>query len=160
MGLWGIVSAMPYVLLAIGVAIGLWGLYRFLTNATPKQVITMLLTVTTGVLAAALFVLAVSGRLPAAMALLAGLWPIGVGLYRMRYGEKKKQSPGPQPANTPMTRAEALEILGLDAGADVDAINDSYRRLMQKVHPDHEGSEWMAAKLNAARDLLLSPDQN
>lgn len=152
---------MPYVLLAIGVVVGLWGLYRFLTNATPKQVMMMLLTVVTGVLAAALFVLAVSGRLPAAMALLAGLWPVGVALYRMRYGggSAKKAKPSHPPSG--MTRAEALEILGLDddPNADADTVNDAYRRLMQKVHPDHEGNEWMAAKLNAARDFLLGPDQ-
>ena len=29
------------------------------------------------------------------------------------------------------------------------------KRLMKKVHPDTQGSEWMASKLNDAKDYLL-----
>ena len=54
-----------------------------------------------------------------------------------------------------MDRAEALEILGLDDGADEDAIRDAHRRLMQQVHPDKGGSDYLAAKINQARDVLM-----
>ena len=53
-----------------------------------------------------------------------------------------------------MTREEALSILGLEAGAGPEAVRDAHRRLMARVHPDHGGSTWLAAKLNQARDLL------
>lgn len=53
-----------------------------------------------------------------------------------------------------MTRDEALEVLGLEDGASERDINDAYRRLMSQVHPDKGGSDWMAAKLNAARKTL------
>lgn len=54
-----------------------------------------------------------------------------------------------------MTREEALEVLGLGASADADAIRAAYRRLMARAHPDQGGSTWMAAKLNEARAVLL-----
>lgn len=141
---------MPYALLALGVLVGLYGLYLFLLNATPRQAGTMVITILTGIMALALFLLAITGRLPAALAILAALWPVAVGFLRQR-GKTRKT----EPAAKTMTRAEALEILGLNEPAGTAAIDEAYKRLMLKVHPDQQGSEWMAAKLNAARDFLL-----
>lgn len=60
-----------------------------------------------------------------------------------------------RPPGAPMDRTEALRVLGLDEGADDEAIKEAYRRLMAQAHPDHGGSAWMAAKLNEAREALL-----
>jgi hypothetical protein len=54
-----------------------------------------------------------------------------------------------------MSRAEAYEVLGLKAGADEAAIRAAHRRLMLGAHPDHGGSDWLAARINQARDVLL-----
>jgi hypothetical protein len=62
---------------------------------------------------------------------------------------------GPRAASTGMSREEALEILGLDAKASKRDIHEAHRRLMQQVHPDHGGSNYLAAKINQAKDLLL-----
>jgi len=54
-----------------------------------------------------------------------------------------------------MTREEALAVLGLAEGADEAAIRSAHRRLMRSAHPDQGGSDWLAARLNEARDVLL-----
>ncbi len=57
--------------------------------------------------------------------------------------------------NGDMSEAEALEVLGLSKGATRQEIIDAHRRLMQKLHPDHGGSTYLATRINAARDRLM-----
>lgn len=142
---------MPYLLLFIGLIVGAYALYRFFLRANVDEIKSFLFMAVTLVLCLALFLLAITGRLPAAIAIITAMWPIALGWWKMKH---RKDEPGP-PASGPMTRDEALDILGLKEGASPKDIKDAYKKLMNKVHPDHEGSEWMAAKLNQARDLLL-----
>ena len=54
-----------------------------------------------------------------------------------------------------MSRAEALDILGLEEGASETDIETAYKALIVKNHPDQGGTDWLAARLNEARDILL-----
>lgn len=54
-----------------------------------------------------------------------------------------------------MELAEARDLLGLPLGADREAIVAAHRRLIARNHPDSGGTQALAARLNAARDLLL-----
>lgn len=54
-----------------------------------------------------------------------------------------------------LSRAEAYQILGLPPDASRGEVQQAYRRLIQRVHPDHGGSAYLAARLNQARELLL-----
>jgi hypothetical protein len=66
------------------------------------------------------------------------------------------QSASAAPAAEPgMSEAVALEILGLHQGATREDVVLAHRRLMQKMHPDRGGSDYLAKKINAARDFLL-----
>lgn len=55
-----------------------------------------------------------------------------------------------------MTRDEALSVLGLEPGAEANEIKAAHRRLMMACHPDHGGSDWLAARINRAKDVLLA----
>ncbi|HMB14702.1 MAG TPA: DnaJ domain-containing protein [Pelovirga sp.] len=57
-----------------------------------------------------------------------------------------------------MTEQEAYQILGLEPNAAPEEIHQAWRRLMKGVHPDSGGSAFLAAKINAARDILLDQD--
>ena len=54
-----------------------------------------------------------------------------------------------------LTKQEAWQILGLEPEANQDAIIKAHKRLIQKLHPDRGGNDYLAAKVNAAKDTLL-----
>lgn len=57
--------------------------------------------------------------------------------------------------NTPLSKQEACEILGVSADASAEEITKAHLRLMKQIHPDAGGNHYFATRLNMARDTLL-----
>lgn len=140
---------MPYLLLVIGLIIGVYALYRFFLNANVRQIKAFFASALTAIFGIALIYLALTGKLIAALVGAVGLIPVVIKWFKAKKSTAIK-------TDTPMTRAEALDILGLKDPASEDDIKTAYKTLIKKLHPDQEGSEWMSAKLNQARDFLLT----
>ena len=63
-----------------------------------------------------------------------------------------------RPARAPqraMSSDEAASVLGLDVNASAEEVRAAHRKLIAQIHPDKGGTDYLAAKINEARDLLL-----
>jgi DnaJ-domain-containing protein 1 len=69
--------------------------------------------------------------------------------------DKRSRSWGRGPAASGMSAEEAYQVLGLSPGATADEIKAAHRRLMRAYHPDMGGSDYLAARINEAKDVLL-----
>jgi len=71
-------------------------------------------------------------------------------------GARSGAAPPPTGSSADVTVEEAYAILGLAPGADAAAIKAAHHRLMKQLHPDHGGTDYLATKINRARDVLLN----
>lgn len=102
--------------------------------------------------------LAVVGAFLAARGEIWGILPLGLagaygfGRSRRRLAQTTASS---APRADPAAVREARALLGLDEGADEEAIREAHRRLIAKNHPDAGGTQALAEKINEARSILL-----
>ncbi len=68
-------------------------------------------------------------------------------------GSRQRGWGRPEPER--MSRNDALKILGLDAEPSDQEVKEAHRRLMMKHHPDRGGTDYFAAKINQAKEVLL-----
>jgi len=54
-----------------------------------------------------------------------------------------------------MSKELALEILGLSGLVSKEDVTVAHRKLMQKMHPDRGGTDYLAKKINTAKDYLM-----
>ncbi len=122
-----------------------------------------------GTTALALMLLAVTGKIHWIGAMIAAMIPLARRalpfLIRylpqlQQYQKNRNQSQSSnkqQQSSTDNTvdESSAYAILGLTKTATKEDVIRAHRRMMQKVHPDRGGSDFLAAQINAAKDLLV-----
>lgn len=134
--------------------------------------------VAAGVFIGVLVVMVVTGKMHWLGAALGALIPFVRSIYGvvghllpfwLRHRNSQQSSQGPQGASADQPSApatattpiqEAMDILGLSGDIEKGDVTESmvqeaHRRLIQKLHPDRGGNDYLAAKINQARDLLL-----
>ena len=102
--------------------------------------------------------LVLTGRAGGAIAAATLLGPLAWEKWKAVSAAARRPAGGarqPAPRSGAMSRAEAYAVLGLRPGASEAEICAAHKRLMRAVHPDGGGSDWVAARVNQARDVLL-----
>ena len=132
-----------------------------------------------GTVAIGILLLVVTGQLPALAALAAPIAAFGRRLWSMRgllsmfpqirqilglgaaagagAAHANQQRPSP---DEPMNVKRAAEILGVDEEAGPSEIRAAHKKLMGKMHPDKDGTDYLAALINEARDFLIARHQD
>ena len=155
---------MPRLILILAIAFVVYILYRKAQATPPEKRKAEYIKLGLGVAVLIIVGLTVTGRLHWIGAAIAGLLvaarqmlPHLVRFFPMLASMRNKGSAegATAPRETPnMTAEEALAVLGLDPGATKEDIVAAHRAMMQKNHPDRGGSDYLAAKINQAKDTL------
>ena len=163
---------MPWLLLGIIALALLWAVGRWGINTSPRNLRWTGMAVLAALCLAAALFLALRGQLGGAAAFATGAMAL-YGRYRWIKGIIERIANSGR-ANTGRTNTgrngtgqrsrqsatvasdeEARAVLGLKPDADREAVLEAHKRLMRLVHPDRGGTDYLAAKINQARDILL-----
>lgn len=153
------------LLIALGLVVAAWLLFGWLKRVHPRYAAKAMTAFGLAALVVAGVWLVLTGKLAGLAAIGAGLAPwLGRAVKLHSFWKSaqdilgQKQNAPPPPSTRPsngMSVEDAREILGVDANADTATIKSAHRRLMEANHPDRGGSNWIASRLNQARDCLL-----
>lgn len=159
-------SRFVILLAVIGIAMVMWFKIK---NAKGEERKKLIIWTAASAAIAGLGLLAVTGHLNIITAAIAGLIALAPKLInvlrylpllnRFRQQTTNHQQSNTQQANSTtgaMNKPQACKVLGIKEGATREEIITAHKRMMQKVHPDRGGSDFLAAQINQAKDTLLS----
>ena len=149
---------MPGFLIALAVLTGLWALRR-MGRMNPQQVRKFQRQLLgAGLSLAALFFVLRGNFLLGLPALALGAGLLGFShLLPQGLGKGAGTAQTVRPPVTGMDKVEALNVLGLKPGASLEDVKAAHKRLQRTNHPDAGGTDYLAGKINQARDVLLNP---
>ncbi len=127
---------------------------------------TAIITLTAVVLVISLALLTATGRIHWLVAMGAAVAPflrraLGLVRYLPLLSRLLKRTQGPIGGQPPhrdsgaMSHAKACDVLGLGPHPEKAEVIAAHRRLIQKLHPDRGGTNYLAQQLNEAKRLLL-----
>ena len=158
------------LILALIAIVGLWATMAYIKRLPPAQRRRLLLRSALWGGGLLLILMVATGRVHWIFALVGALFPLakialtlGLQLFPLWKQHQQKRQHNDQgsaqnPPSGPMTTREAMDTLGLKGELtelNREQIVTAHRRLMQKIHPDRGGNDYLAAKVNEAKELLL-----
>jgi DnaJ-domain-containing protein 1 len=156
---------MPPFLIALVIVVGGLWLIRKSARMNPKDLSNFAQKLAGGGAIAAAGLLFLRGQTTIATTLFAigaglygksSLFPNGFNLGSIKTPEQNgSENPKPRKPLAPFSKNEAYDLLGLKPGATEDEIKSAHKRLMKDFHPDKGGTDYLAAKINQAKDVLL-----
>lgn len=141
-----------------------------LANTSADQRKPLLLKWTLWIAIAAVIFMAATGRLHWIGGLIAICVPfvrqLGIWLAQRYFSQRLQSSDSTEKsAETPtsedkldpniLSRQDAMKLLNLEEGFNQQDLIQAHRRMMQKNHPDQGGSDYLAALINRAKEVLL-----
>ena len=147
--------------LALAIIFGGWWIMRTFANTQPAKMRGVLRKVAGGAIMVAGVFLLIRGAFNVGVPLLVlgagmmgetALFPDG---FKWPGSPGQPQEPGRQAPSAAMSSDEAYAVLGLKRGSTAEDVRAAHRRLMKDFHPDVGGSDYLAAKINRAKDILI-----
>ena len=160
---------MPRLILLVVIVLALYFAFRWLKTGYQEKGRPFLVKALLTLVAIGFVALAATGRvhwvgamlasalaaLRFALPMLLRALPFLQQVHKAR-AEKNQSSETPPSQSGEMNIAEALEVLGLSGQPSKKEIIEAHRKLIQKLHPDRGGNDYLAAKINRAKDVLLA----